>query len=113
MGKSKTDPLQELKKIAKIRVDKERHKLAAIRDQAARLEQERQAIRKQINDIGEGKETSPEALMNAFAYLDTLAKKAQRLDAERHQANERTQAQRERIKAALASKIRVDGMGEK
>ena len=113
MAKSKTDPLQELKKIAKIRVDKERHKLVAIRDQAARLDEDRQAIRKQITDISEGKETSPEALMNAFAYLDALAKKAQRLDAERHQANERTQAQREKIKTALASKIRVDGMGEK
>lgn len=112
MADRQTDPLTELKEIAKIRVDKERHQLAALRDDAARLEQERHAVRKQVKDISEGKETSPEALMNAYAYLDSLSRKAQRLDAERHEANARTQAQKEKIKTALASKIRVDGMSE-
>ena len=112
MADSQAKQIEELKKIAKIRVDKERHQLAAMRDESAKLEKETQAVRKQMRDISEGKETSPEALMNAYAYLDALSLKAKRLDAERQEASERTRAQREKIKAALASKIRVDGMGE-
>jgi len=107
-----TEQLKELKKIAQIRFDKERHKLAAINDEIARLETERVAVRKQMTDLTEGKESSPASLMNAYAYLDALSRKADRLEAERQEVSERTQAQREKIKTALASKIRIDGMEE-
>jgi predicted nucleic acid-binding Zn-ribbon protein len=113
MADSQAKQLEELKEIARLRVDKERHQLAALRDEAARLESEQKAVRKEIEDIAGGKETSPEALVNAYAYLDTLAGKARRLEGERLEAGERAKAQREKIKAALASKIRVDGIGEK
>ncbi|WP_428408194.1 hypothetical protein [Hyphococcus sp.] len=107
-----TEQLKELKKIAQIRFDKERHQLTAINEEMARLEAEKKAVRKQITDITGGQETSPASLMNAYAYLDALTRKAERLDAERREAHERTEAQREKIKTALASKIRVDGMEE-
>ncbi len=107
-----TDQLKELKKIAQIRFDKERHKLAAINDEMARLEAERKAVRKQMTDLTSGKDATPASLMNAYAYLDSLSQKADRLAAERLEASERTKAQREKIKTALASKIRVDGMDE-
>ncbi len=112
MANSQNKQIEELKMIAKIRVDKERHQLAAMRDEANRLEKEKQAVNRQILDISEGKDTSPEALLNAYAYLDALSQKARRLEAERLAASERTKAQREKIKAALASKIRVDSMSE-
>ncbi|PQA88874.1 hypothetical protein [Hyphococcus luteus] len=112
MAKSKAKQIEELKKIAKIRVDKERHQLAAMRDETARLENERQGLRKQMRDLTEGRETSAEALMNAYSFLDTLSRKEKQLEARRQEATARTQAQREKIKAALASKIRVDGIDE-
>ena len=107
-----TEQLKELKKIAQISFDKERHQLTAINEEIARLDQERKALKKQIKDISSGEQASPASLMNAYAYLDALTRKAELLDAERHEAYERTQAQREKIKTALASKIRVDGMDE-
>ena len=107
-----TDQLKELKKIAEMRFDRERHKLAAMNEEAAQIESEQRAVRKQIVDLTESKENSPSSLMNAYAYLDALAKKSERLIAERREASLRTEAQREKIKTALASKIRVDGMGE-
>ncbi len=107
-----TDQLKELKKIAQIRFDKERHKLAAINDEMTRLEAERNAVRKQMTDLTSRKDATPASLMNAYAYLDSLSQKADRLAAERLEARERTEAQREKIKTALASKIRVDGMDE-
>ncbi|WP_375207648.1 hypothetical protein [Hyphococcus sp.] len=107
-----TEQLKELKKIAQIRFDKERHQLTAINEEIARLDQERKALKKQIKDISSGEQASPASLMNAYAYLDALTRKAELLDAERHEAYERTQAQREKIKTALASKIRVEGMDE-
>ena len=107
-----TEQLKELKKIAQIRFDKERHQLTAINEEIARHDQERKALKKQIKDISSGEQASPASLMNAYAYLDALTRKAELLDAERHEAYERTQAQREKIKTALASKIRVDGMDE-
>ena len=107
-----TEQLKELKKIAQMRFDKERHQLAAHNEEMARLEAERKAVRKQIVDLSEGNETSPASLVNAYAYLDALTRKAERLDAERQEAHDRTEAQREKIKSALASKIRVEGMDE-
>lgn len=107
-----TEQLKELKKIAQIRFDKERHQLTAINEEIARLDQERKALKKQIKDISSGEQASPASLMNAYAYLDALTRKAELLDAERQEAYERTQAQREKIKTALASKIRVEGMDE-
>ncbi len=107
-----TEQLKELKKIAQIRFDKERHQLTAINEEMARLESEKKAVRKQIAELTGGQETSPASLMNAYAYLDSLTRKAERLDAERRDAHQRTEAQREKIKTALASKIRVDGMDE-
>jgi len=105
-----TDQLKELKKIAQIRFDKERHKLSAINDEINRLEAERKAVRKKMTDLTGGNEASPASLMNAYAYLDALSKKADLLEAGRQEARERTKAQREKIKTALASKIRVDDM---
>lgn len=113
MADNQAKQLEELKEIAKIRVDKERHQLVALRDEAARLESEQKAVRKEIEDIASGKDTSPQALMNAYAYLDTLADKARKLEDDRREAGERARVQREKIKTALASKIRIDGMGEK
>ena len=112
MADSQAKQIAELKKIAKIRVDKERHELAAMQDETRRLEGEQKAVLKQIDHITSGKDASPEALINAYAYLDTLAQRARALGAERNEAGERAKAQQEKIKAALASKIRVDGMDE-
>ncbi len=106
------DQLAELKQIADIKFDRERHRLAAVKEELSRLEAERKALNKKIIDLADAKETSPAALINAQAYLNALGNKAKSLDAARQQASERTQAQRDRIKIALASKIRVDGMSE-
>ena len=78
-----TEQLKELKKIAQIRFDKERHQLTAINEEIARLDQERKALKKQIKDISSGEQASPASLMNAYAYLDALTRKAELLDAER------------------------------
>ncbi len=112
MAKSKAEQIEELKKIAKIRVDKERHQLAAMGDETARLERERQGVRKQMRELTAGDETSAEALVNAYSFLDTLTRKEKRLEAERQEASARTEAQRDKIKTALASKIRIDGLNE-
>ena len=106
------DPLAELKIIAGIKFDRERHRLAAVKEELSRLEAERKALSKQIVDIADAPETSPEALINAYAYLNALSTKAKHLDAARWQASQRTQVQRDRIKTALAAKIRVDGMSD-
>ena len=110
MAKSKAKQIEELKKIAKIRFDKERHLLAAMHDEANKLETERHAVRKQMRDLTEGRETSPEALMNAYSYLDTLSRTEKHLASEHQQASARAHAQRDKIKDALASKIRVDNI---
>lgn len=110
MADRQTDPFAELKKIAEIKVDRERHRLAAAKAEQSRLEDERRALHKQIDDLQDAKETNPASLINAYAYLESLSSKARQLDADRAAASQRTQAQREKIKHALASKIRVDGM---
>ena len=112
MAHRQTDPLKELKEIAKIRVDKERHRLAAMRDEANRLETEQNAVRKQISDLTKSTDASPEAFINMHAYLNALSDKVKRLADEQHEAAARTEAQKEKIKTALASQIRVDGMDE-
>ena len=106
------EQLKELKKIAQMRFDKERHQLAAHHEEMARLNAERNTLRKQISDLTNGTETSAASLVNAYAYLDSLTRKAERLEAEQQEATDRTQEQREKIKSALASKIRVEGMEE-
>lgn len=113
MSREQTEGLAELKKIAEIRVDRERHRLAAIKDEVARLDAEKKALKSQIRDLHEAEETSPIALMNAQAYLDSLSSKARQLETKRAQASERTKAQREKIKSALASKIQIDSMGKR
>lgn len=112
MAQQQTDELAELKKIAKIRVDRERHRLAAIKDEVARLDAEKQALKSQIVELHEAQETSPAALINAQAYLNSLSNKARELEGKRLHASERTKQQREKIKSALASKIRIDGMDD-
>ena len=107
-----TDQLKELKQIAQIRFDKERHQLASINDEINRIDSEKKALSKQINDLTQVPEASPSSLMNAYAYLDALTRKADQLELDRSEASERTKAQREKSKDALASKIRVDGMDE-
>ncbi|MEZ5892666.1 MAG: hypothetical protein R3C58_05920 [Parvularculaceae bacterium] len=113
MSGRKTDPLKELKKIAEIKFDRERHRLVAIKNEMAALDAARREVKEQMRTINSGEGADPFSFANAAAYLDSLAAKARRLDAEQRKAHERTEAQRERIKTALASKIRVDGMGEK
>ncbi|MEO1135387.1 MAG: hypothetical protein AAFW68_02110 [Pseudomonadota bacterium] len=110
MTRQQTDELAELKKIAKIRVDHERHRLAAIKEEAARLDAEKQTLKSQIIELHEAEETSPAALINAQAYLNSLSNKARDIEDKRLHARERTKQQREKIKSALASKIRIDGM---
>ena len=108
-----TDPLAELKKIADIKFDRERHRLTAINEELTKLDNERKALRKQIVDLANARETSPAALINTQYYLQTLSEKSRQLDEARLQASQRTEAQRQKIRTALASKIRVDDMGEK
>lgn len=107
-----TDQLAELKKIAEMKFDRERHRLAAVNEELSRLEAERKALQKKVVDLADAKESDPAAFINTYAYLDSLAVKAKQLDAARKEANQRTEAQRERIRTALASKIRIDGMDE-
>lgn len=112
MADQQTEALAELKKIAKIRVDRERLQLAAIKDELSRLDAERKALKNQIHDLHDADEASLAALMNAQAYLDSLSRKAKQIEHERSEAHERTHAQKEKIKKALASKIRIDGMDQ-
>ena len=113
MADHNVDPLIELKKIAEIMVDRERHRLAAVKDELSRVDRERGALKQQIVNVQGADETDPAALINAQAYLDALSQKSRRLDAERLQASMRTEEQRQKIRTALASKIRIDSMGEK
>ncbi|GEM_PF-2203520 len=106
------DPLAELKKIADMKFDRERHRLAAVHDELARLEAERKALQKQVVGLAQATESDPAAFINAYAYLNALAAKGKQIDAARQEAHQRTEAQREKIRTALASKIRVDGMRE-
>lgn len=112
MSDRQADPLIELKKIAALKFDRERHRLAAIKDELSQLEEERQQLDKKMNALSGEKESNPASLINAFAYLHALTDKAGQIDREREEAHQRTLQQRQKIKEALASKIRVDDMGE-
>lgn len=106
----KLKQLAELKKIAAIKVDREKHQLSTIKDELAQLSDERKALQNRMGSIAETSETEPAALINAQSYLDALSNHARHLDEAQREAHNRTEAQRERIKQALASKIRIDGM---
>ncbi len=111
MADPQTEELKQLKKIAEIKFDRERHRLSAVKEELTRLEEKRRNLRSEIVGVQDAKEADPAALINAQAYLQALSKKAQRIDAERHMASERTNAQREKIKKALAAKIRIEDLG--
>lgn len=113
MSRRKTDPLKELKKIAAIKFDIERMRLVAAKSQLDAIDAAKKDIKNQMQSVGGGEEADTFSLANAAAYLDALSAKARRLESEQKMAHNRTEAQRERIKAALASKIRIDGMGKK
>lgn len=110
MADPQAEEIKKLKQIAEIKFDRERHRLAAVKDELTRLEDERRTLRQEIAGIEEAKETDPASLINAQAYLGALSGKAKRLDAERRIASERTNAQREKIKKALAAKIRIEDL---
>ncbi|WP_411819864.1 hypothetical protein ABFZ85_14440 [Hyphococcus formosus] len=110
MSNHKTDPLAELKVIATLKFDRERHRLAAIKDELTALEEERRQLGKKMNALSQKKESDPATIINAFSYLHALTDKASRIDREREEAHQRTMAQRQKIKEALASKIRVDDL---
>ena len=111
MADPQADEIKQLKQIAEIKFDRERHRLAAVKEELTRLEEERRSLRKEIVSIHDARETDPASLINAQAYLGSLSNKAKRIDAERHKASERTNAQREKIKKALAAKIRIEDLG--
>lgn len=110
MANDQTSQLRELKKIANLIVDRERHRLAAVKEELSRVDEAQDALKQQIAELANAKEADPLAMLNAQAYLEGLSGKARQLTHERHHASERTKAQREKIKTALASKIRIDGM---
>jgi flagellar biosynthesis chaperone FliJ len=106
----KLKQLAELKKIAAIKVDREKHQLSTIKDELAQLAEERKALQNRMGSVAETRESEPAALINAQSYLDALSNHARHLGEAQREAHNRTEAQRERIKQALASKIRIDGM---
>jgi len=110
MADKKLAQIAELKKIAAIKVDREKHRLSSIKDELSKLADERRALKDRMGSVAEVKESEPAAFINAQSYLDALSNRARHLDDAQREAHNRTEAQREKIKQALASKIRIDGM---
>lgn len=106
----KLKQLAELKKIAGLKVDHEKHRLSAIRDELNQLANERKALQNRMGSVVEVRESEPAAFINAQSYLDALSNRARHIDDAQREAHNRTEAQRERIKKALATKVRIDGM---
>ncbi len=110
MSNKKLKQLAELKKIAGLKVDREKHALSAIKDELRGLADERSALENRMDIVVEVKEGDPAAFINANSYLDALSARARHLDEAQRQAHARTEAQREKIKQALAAKVRIDGL---
>ena len=110
MDKKKLQQIAELKKIAAIKVDREKHQLSAIKDELRQLADERKALQNRMGSVADVKESEPAAFINAQFYLDALSSRARHIDDAQRAAHERTEAQREKIKQALAAKIRIDGI---
>lgn len=110
MADKKLKQLAELKKIAALKVDHEKHRLSAIKDELNQLDEERKALQNRMGSVSEREESEPAAFINAQSYLDALSNRARHIDHAQREAHERTEAQRERIKRALATKVRIDGM---
>ncbi|WP_425409264.1 hypothetical protein [Hyphococcus sp.] len=110
VDKNKLKQLAELKKIAAIKVDREKHALSSIKDELSQLAEERKALQNRMGTVAEAKESEPAAFINAQYYLDSLSSRARHIEDAQRDAHNRTQAQREKIKQALATKVRIDGL---